>query len=387
MRIAIIATSVSVAAMIISTSFINGFQRVVADKIFDFWGHLRIEHYEPIRSTNAEAALIIQNDTLVNSIKKDPAIEYISPFVTHSAIIHTNGTIEGVVVKGISADYPKEKINKYLRKGVVPDWRDSSQLNQLLLSQYTANQLKTDVGKSILIYFISKDGSPPKVRKMMVAGLYNTGIDLYDQTYAIADLGYMNQVNRIPVKSINGYEIHLKDKKWMDQTASSIFPQLPMGWNAITLKELSPEIFDWLQLQDTNKYVLIALMLLVAIINMITCLIILLLERTNMIAVLKSMGAKDGLVQSIFVFYGGWIVAMGILIGGITGIVICLVQSNYPFIRLNEEVYYVNAAPVYINWIQIAAILAGTFIISMVILILPTVVSKKINISKTLQFK
>jgi lipoprotein-releasing system permease protein len=222
---------------------------------------------------------------------------------------------------------------------------------------------------------------------MMVAGLYNTGIDLYDQTYAIADLGYMNQVNRIPVTSINGYEIHLKDKKWMDQTASSIFPQLPMGWNAITLKELSPEIFDWLQLQDTNKYVLIALMLLVAIINMITCLIILLLERTNMIAVLKSMGAKDGLVQSIFVFYGGWIVAMGILIGGITGIVICLVQSNYPFIRLNEEVYYVNAAPVYIDWMQIAAILAGTFIISLMILILPTVVSKKINISKTLQFK
>jgi len=163
----------------------------------------------------------------------------------------------------------------------------------------------------------------------------------------------------------------------MDQTASSIFPQLPMGWNAITLKELSPEIFDWLQLQDTNKYVLIALMLLVAIINMITCLIILLLERTNMIAVLKSMGAKDGLVQSIFVFYGGWIVAMGVLIGGITGIVICLVQSNYPFIRLNEEVYYVNAAPVYIDWMQIAAILAGTFIISLMILILPTVVSKK----------
>jgi lipoprotein-releasing system permease protein len=387
MRIAIVATSVSVAAMIISTSFINGFQQVVADKIFDFWGHLRIEHYEPIRFTNAEAALIEKNDSIEKIIKKDPSIDHVAPFVTHSAIVNTNGTIEGVVIKGVGAEYPKEKIKKYLRRGVIPNWTDSAQLNQLVLSQYTANQLKTDIGKSILIYFISKDGSPPKVRKMIVAGIYNTGIDLYDQTYAIADLGYMNQVNHIPATSINGYEIHLKDKKWIDRTANSIFPQLPMGWNVITLKELSPEIFDWLQLQDTNKYVLISIMLLVAIINMITCLIILLLERTNMIAVLKSMGAKDGLIQRIFIFYGGWIAGTGILIGGIAGIVICLVQRNYPFIRLNEEVYYVNSAPVFIDWIQIAAILAGTFIISMLILILPTVVSKKINISKTLQFK
>lgn len=387
MRISIIATAVSVAAMIVASSFVNGFQQVVAEKIYSFWGHLRIEHYEPLRSTNAEAALIEKNDSLEILLKKYSNIKSITPFVTHSAILNTNGTIEGVMIKGISSNYPNENLSRYLKKGSIPNWKDSTQHQQILLSTSIANQLKTKVGASILVYFISKDGASPRVRKMIVAGLFSTGIDIYDQAYAIGNLEYLNKINQIPSNSINGYEIQLKETSLMDQTANQIFTFLPVGWNAITIKDLSPEIFDWLALQDTNKYIFLGLMLVVATINLITCLIILLLERTNMIAVLKSLGARDKLIQSIFVYYGSWIASIGILAGGILGILLCLVQQKWPFIKLNEEIYYVSTVPVQINTIQVIAIIVGTFLISMLMLLLPSAIGRKINVSKTLHFK
>lgn len=373
--------------MIVATSFVNGFQQVVAEKIYSFWGHLRIEHYEPLRSTNAEAAMIDKNDSLEHFLQKNQYIKSISPFVTHSAILSTNGTIEGVMIKGISSNYPSENLIKYIKYGNIPDWKDTAQQQQILLSTFIANQLKTKVGESILVYFISKDATSPKVRKMKVAGLFNTGIDIYDQSYAIGNLDYLNNINQLSENSISGYEIQLKESSKLYEIADQIFPFLPIGWNALTIKDLSPEIFDWLALQDTNTYIFIGLMLVVAIINLITCLIILLLERTNMIAVLKSLGARDNLLQSIFIYYGSWIASIGILTGGILGILLCFVQQKWPFITLNEEIYYVSTIPVLINWTQVIVIILGTFIISMLILLLPSTISRKINVSKTLQFK
>jgi lipoprotein-releasing system permease protein len=387
MRISIIATCISVAAMILASSFVNGFQQVVADKIFSFWGHIRIEHYEPIRSTNAEAALIQRNDSVKQFLQSDPRIQSVSSFVTHSAVLSANSSIEGIVIKGVSNDYPVENIQQYIRKGTVPNWQDSSSNNQILLSAYTANQLKLSVGNELLVYFISKNTDLPKVRKMRIAGIFNTGIDIYDQSYAIGNLDYLNNVNQLSQDEINGYEITLKKSSTLDETANTIFPVLPVGWNAITLKELSPEIFDWLALQDTNKFVFMGLMLAVALINMISCLIILLLERSNMIAILKSFGTSDRTIRNIFLLYGTWIGGVGIIAGSIVGIGLCLIQQHWPFIQLNEEVYYVSTAPVLIEWTQIMAIIIGTVAVTMLTLLIPAAIGKKINISKTLQFK
>lgn len=387
MRISIIATGLSVAAMILASSFVNGFQQVVADKIFSFWGHLRVEHYEPIRSTNAEAALIQKNDSIKQFLQADPRIQSVSSFVTHSAVLSANGSIEGIVIKGVSNDYPVSNILKYMKKGIVPNWKNADSSSQILLSAYTANQLKLSVGNDLLVYFIAKNADVPKVRKMKIAGIFNTGIDIYDQSYAIGSLEYLNNVNQLSQDEINGYEISLKNTSSLDETANAIFPVLPVGWNAITLKELSPEIFDWLALQDTNKYIFMGLMLVVALINLISCLIILLLERSNMIAVLKSFGTSDKTIRNIFVLYGTWIAGVGIFAGSLVGIALCLIQQRWPFIQLNEEVYYVSTAPVLVDWIQITTIIIGTFFITMLILLIPAAIGKKINISKTLQFK
>ena len=387
MRISITATTISVAAMIVSLSFINGFQKIVAEKVFGFWGHMRVQHYEPIRSTITEEVPINRNDTIEQMMADHPNILSVSPFATRSAILNANGTIEGVLLKGVTASYPFKKIDRFLVRGEWPSLDDSTKSGELVLSEYTANQLGIDTGRSLLIYFIQENGAMPRTRKLMVSGIYRTGIDVYDKVYAIGDIQLIQKLNNWNKSQIGGYEMDLKDPSTMDSTAAGVFSFIPTGWNALTLKEISPEIFDWLNLQNTNKYILITVMIIIAVINLITCLIILLLERTPMIALLKALGARDGIIQRIFIVYGSWIAGIGILLGTIIGLSLCYLQQYGELIKLNEEAYYVRTAPVSIDYGQVIMIMVGTFAISMLILILPSMISRKINPSRALQFK
>jgi lipoprotein-releasing system permease protein len=387
MRLSIAATTISVAAMIIALSFINGFQQVISNKIFSFWGHVRIMHYDPVNATIAEDIPITGNDSIRALLLKNSNVKSVSTFATKSAILSSSGTMEGVLVKGVDRDYPFEKTNRFLIKGDWPSWNDSSNSNEIVISAYTANQLKLDTGKSILIHFIQEDGSSPKTRKLRVSGIFKTGIDIYDKVYAIADIQLIQKLNTWEANQIGGYEIELQDPEQMLQATEDIFQFLPPGWSAMNLKELSPEIFDWLHLQNTNKFILISIMTIVALINLITCLIILVLERTNMIAVLKSLGGTDGMIQQIFVYYGSWVMAIGVSLGVLLGTGLCIIQKYGKPITLNEEAYYISYAPVDINGWQILAIAISTFSAAILILIIPSYLSRKINPIKALQFK
>lgn len=373
--------------MIVALSFINGFQDIIADKIFGFWGHIRVMHYEPIKATMAEELPILGTDSLQKKIKENPNIDRISRYATRSAILNASGTIEGILLKGVDSTYPFKKLERFLLKGKWPIENNDSSAGSIVISDYTARQLNVDVGKPILIYFIQNDGTLPRIRKLIISGIYRTGIDVYDKVYALGNIKMIQKMNGWKKEEIGGYEIDLKEPFKMDEVAGQIYTILPAGWNAQTLKELSPEIFDWLGLQDTNKYILLTLMTIVAVINLITCLIILLIERTPMIALLKSLGARDHLIQKVFIIYGSWISILGILFGSILGVVICLLQKYTRFIRLNEEVYYVNAAPVSLDLNQVFLISVATFMVSTLMLLIPSVISRKINPARALLFK
>lgn len=387
LRISVLATTISVAAIIVALSFINGFQQLIADKIFNFWGHMRVQHFEPVRSTIAEESPIYKIDSVEKKISRFENISSIAPFITKSAIIKSNETIEGILVKGVDKNYPFEKINQFLVKGKWPSFQDSSVSSEIVLSKYTADQLNIDLGESVLIYFIQENGELPKTRKLKVAGIYKTGIDVYDKVYAIGDLRLIQRLNEWDKSQIGGYEIDLSDPGLMEKTALDLYNQLPTGWNAITLKELSPEIFDWLQLQNTNKYILVVVMVIIAAINLITCLIILILERTKMIALLKAIGTKENSIQQVFLFYGTWIAMRGIGLGVLLGLGICYLQKYTKFIKLNEEAYYVDSAPVVIDYNQVLWVVLSTLLISILTLSLPTIISRKLNPSKALQFR
>ncbi len=387
LRVSVLATTLSVATMIVALSFINGFQQVVAEKIFHFWGHIRVQHFEPLKSSIAEASAIQRTVEIEDKLKRTIGIKSIAPFANKSAILKSAGSIEGVLVKGIDSTYPLEKIDRFLIKGKWPSLSDTLHANEIAISSYTANQLNIDQGASLLIYFIQENGEMPKTRKLTVSGIYKTGIDVYDKVYAIGDLSMIQRLNEWDAGTVSGYEIDVDDYHQMDNVSLNIYQNLPTGWNAITLKELSPEIFDWLQLQDTNKAILIIVMIIIAGINLITCLLILILERTNMIAMLKAVGAKENTIQQIFIYYGSWIALRGIGWGTALGLGICYLQQYTKFIKLNEEAYYIDAAPVAINYVQIAIIAGSTLLLSLMILVLPSIISRKINPSKALQFR
>jgi lipoprotein-releasing system permease protein len=387
LRVSVLATTLSVATMIVALSFINGFQQVVAEKIFHFWGHIRVQHFEPLKSSIAEASAIQRTVEIEDKLKRTIGIKSIAPFANKSAILKSAGSIEGVLVKGIDSTYPLEKVDRFLIKGKWPSLSDTLHANEIAISSYTANQLNIDQGASLLIYFIQENGEMPKTRKLTVSGIYKTGIDVYDKVYAIGDLSMIQRLNEWDAGTVSGYEIDVDDYNQMDNVSLNIYQNLPTGWNAITLKELSPEIFDWLQLQDTNKAILIIVMIIIAGINLITCLLILILERTNMIAMLKAVGAKENTIQQIFIYYGSWIALRGIGWGTALGLGICYLQQYTKFIKLNEEAYYIDAAPVAINYVQIAIIAGSTLLLSLMILVLPSIISRKINPSKALQFR
>lgn len=373
--------------MILSLAFINGFQDVISRKIFSFWGHLRIQHFEPYKVNTAEETPIFRDTTVETRIRGMENIAHLSPFATKSAVLNANGSIEGILFKGVDASYPFERLDGFLKSGRWPDLRDSLYSREIVMPQPVADALMLKTGDELLIYFIQPGEERPRTRKLKICGIYRTGIDLYDKTFAIGDIRLLQRLNNWESGQIGGYEIVLMDPEQPDASSDLIYPMLPEGWDSRTLMQIHPEIFDWLNLQNANKYILITVMTLVALINLITCLIILVLERTRMIGVLKALGMGDWQIQRIFLGYGSMILAWGIGLGSLLGLSIAWLQLKTGFIRLDETAYYMDRAPILIIWWQVGAVLAGTFIACMVILMIPTIISRRIQPAKAVQFR
>lgn len=373
--------------MVISLSFVNGFQKVVSEKVFSFWGHVRVQHFEPFKVSIAEEYPIKRNDTAENLMRQHPEVKYVQAFATKSAILKSPETIEGILFKGVEKDYHFDGVEPFRVKGKWPVIGDSSYGSEIMVSQYIADQLKLDVGQSVIIYFIQEGQQQPRTRKLTISGIYKTGIEVYDRTYVIGDLGLIRKLNNWDDDLVGGYELVLKDYSKMDAVSNEIYKEIPTGWDSRTLKEIYPEIFDWLNLQNTNKYILLSVMTVVAVINLITCLIILVLERTRMIGVLKALGSTDWTIQQIFITHGAYITILGVGLGLVLGLGLSFLQMKTGFITLNEEAYYMTVAPVDIVWWQILLVAVITFIICFLILMIPTIISRRINPSKAIQFR
>ena len=396
-RLSIVATIISVAVMIVTISLANGFQQTVSQKVFSFWGHIRVQERQPDKSIIAEETPIIKNDTLAINIGKDPQVESIHPFATKYAILKTKEEIEGVMVKGFDRTYNPEHLQQYIKQGRFIQFNDSTYSREIMISAYTAEQLKLKVNDKILIYFIRPDKNEPgeqgmpNVRpdKLTVTGIYKTGIEEYDKTFAIGDIKLIQRLNDWEEDEIGGYEIFLKDYKKIDESVKSIYEMdnFPITWNTISVKNISPNIFDWLNMQDVTRNVLIGFMIIVAVINLITCLIILVLERIRMIGILKSLGATDWTVQKIFLRHSVLITISGILIGAAVALGLLWLQQATGFIKLKEEAYYMSTAAVEIVWWQVAAICLGTLVVCFLVLTIPTLLVKKIQPVKAIQFR
>jgi lipoprotein-releasing system permease protein len=370
-RLAIAATAISVMAMILTIAFAVGFKYAIAEKMFGFSGHIRVTHYNAEKTDSASNIPATGNDSVFLMLKKDPSVVYISAFADKDAILKGPESFEGLKLKGVNKEYAFDHLQEFIKSGNWIHFPDSGYSNQINLSAYTANRLKLKNGDKLFAYFIQPDGSK-RVRPLVVAGIFKTGIENYDRVNALVDLRLIQRLNNWPANEIEGYEIFIKNYEEADSVSNRIYDKLPHLWDSHSITEIYRSIFDWLNLQDTTIIIVIVMMVLVAILNLVTCLIILLLERTHMIGLLKSMGSRDRKIQQIFLYHGALITFGGILLGDFMGLFICWLQKKYGFITLPEDSYFISTAAVRINWQQVGWVNLGTFVVCFIVLLIPS---------------
>ena len=375
-------------AMIATVSFVNGFQETISEKVFSFWGHIHVQHLEANKSLVAEETPIEKNDTILGLIKHQTGIKHISIFSTKSAVIEKDKEIEGVLLKGIDIDYDSSRFLPFIISGRWINFRDSNYSKEILISQPIANSLKLRVHDTVRVHFIAtKVGESSTYRKLIVSGIYKTGIEEYDKLFVILDIRLIQKINNWNTSQIGGYEITINDYKQIDEFNTTLFDKLPNEWISKTTKEIYPNIFDWLNIQNVNRNVIIIIMSVVAIINLITCLLVLVLERTKMVGILKSFGTPDWHIQQIFLYHAFAITIIGIGGGLIAGVGLCWLQQTTHFIHLDESSYYVSYAPIKIVGWQVALICISTGIICFLSLIIPTLIVKNLSPVNAIKFR
>ncbi len=372
--------------MIVALSFANGFQQVISNKVFSFWGHIRVQKDIDDKINTAEDYRITASDSIKNYLSSLPEVISVEAYATKSAILRFNGDIESVLLKGVSDSAGFTRLNPFLQEGKWLAFMPETYSNQITISSYTAKLLNIKTGDSLLVYFFRNDGTKT-ARRLKISGIFKTGIEEFDKHFAVCDINLIRRLNNWDATDIGGYEVYLKDYRKIDTVNKKIYDALPQQWYSRSLKEINPQIFDWLALQDQLKSILIGIMIVIAVVNMITCLIILVLERTTMTGVLKALGGSNTMIQKIFLINTTFIAAAGIAAGALLGLGICYLQQKTGFIKLNEEAYYMSSAQAVINWWQILFVCLITLVICMVTLILPTLLVKKVNVVKAVQFR
>ncbi len=387
-RLSVAATIISVAVMIITLSVVNGFKETVSEKVFSFWGHVRIQYRQPSKTALSEEEPIERSNSLEAVVKKIPGVKVIQPFATKNAILKTDEEIEGVLLKGVDSTFHFDRLQNYLQQGRWVQFNDTTYAKEIVISNYTANLLKLKLHDSIIIYFVQPNQSM-RARKMHIVGLFKTGVEDYDKNIAFADIGLIRRLNDWEDFEIGGYEIFLDDYKTMAATSEQIYDQelFPQYWETKTVQELQPNIFDWLEVTNTNSTVLIIIMIIIAVINLITCLIILVLERVQMIGILKALGASNWSIQKIFLYHSSIITFAGILVGLAVSLLIMFIQTRTGIISLPEDAYYMNKAVFSIKWWQVGAVCVGTLLVSVLVLLIPSLLVRRIQPIRAIHFR
>jgi lipoprotein-releasing system permease protein len=383
---AIVATALSVATMVLSLAFISGFKQEIRSKLFSFWGHVHVIPYSPNASNLISPEPIIADWQLQQNIEKIPHVTDVTPFAIRPAIVNANHYMEGIQLKGISSKY---KLPASIRlKGSWMDFSDTAYAKSIVLSQTTGSRLNVKPGDDLVLYFLQPGASFPRVRKLKVAGLFHTGMEEVDKDFAICDIRLLQRINGWQPSNINGYQVTLDDPLLSDTISMQIFQQYlepPLTTN--TMSQIFPNVFDWLQLLDMNARTLLIIMSLVAIINLAVALLILIVEQAKMVGLLKAQGMRLWPMMQIFVYHSVLIATIGVLLGNAIALGICWLQQTTGFLTLPEANYYMETVKVSLEWWHVVLIDVVTLVLCILCMCLPALYIRRIHPARVLQFK
>ncbi|HRS18766.1 MAG TPA: ABC transporter permease [Bacteroidales bacterium] len=391
-NIAIIAIALGLAVMIVSVSVIIGFKSTISDKIFGFSSHIQIVNFDT--NTSYESVPISKDSILVKSIKTIPDVVHVQTFATKPGIIKVNNAVKGVIVKGIDNSFNTSFFQNHKIDGSMVTFPDTI-TDRVLVSKQIADLLQLHTGESFIITFVPNESSKkPRKRRFVISGIYQTNLQEIDSRFILADIRHIQALNNWENNQISGYEVFLDSHKKLqknkqliqDEVGYDIGPDV-QRLKVQTLQEVMPQIFDWLALLDMNAWVIIILMVLVAGMNMITGLLVIILEKTMNIGILKTLGIENVRIQKIFLYIGAMLIGKGMLWGNIIGISLCVIQMYFKVIPLDPATYFMSYIPIYISVPAILALNVGTLILTVGMLLLPSFIISKISPAQAIRFE
>ncbi|HQZ24450.1 MAG TPA: FtsX-like permease family protein [Flavobacterium sp.] len=384
-KIAISAIAIGMIMMIVSVATGIGLQQKIRDKVSAFNGHIIISNYD---NNQSEVTLVpvSKNQDFYPKFNSVPGLSHIQAIASKAGIIRTETAFEGIILKGVGTDYQWDNIKEYIVSGKLPDF--SKNLNQeVLISQLLANRLNLKAGDSFNTFFIKEDQNKlPNIRRFKITGIFNSGFQDFDATYIIGDIRHIQRINKWKSDQVGAFEVFANDFDNIKSIGEQVYEQTSSTLDTKTIIEKYSYIFEWLKLFDLNIIIILAVMILVATINMVVALLVLILERTQMIGILKALGSNNWSVRKIFLYNAFYLIIRGLFWGNLIGISLLLIQQYFGIIKLNPENYYVNQAPVYINLGYILLLNLLTITVCFLVLLIPSYIITKISPVKAIRF-
>ena len=383
-KIGIAAIAIGIIVMLIAIATGLGLQQKIRDKVVAFNGHIEITNYDTNASDESQVPISRDQDFYpkFNAVEE---VTHIQGVATKFAVIRTETDFEGVVIKGVGADYKWDYFQEFLVEGRLPDF-SGKRNEEILISSYLANRLGFKVGDKFQALFGENLNKMPRIINYEIVGVYNSGFQELDEKFCIADLRHIQRLNKWEANEIGSFEVFIDDFSNIEETYSDVFKEIPSLLNATPVNKKYYTVFEWIKIFDSNINVIIVIMIIVAGINMITTLLVLILERTNMIGVLKALGSSNWSVRKVFLYNASYLIGLGLLWGNLIGIGLLLAQKYFKLFPLNPDTYYVSEAPVYLNWDYIFILNIGTFVACLLMLLIPSVIISRISPVKAIRF-
>ncbi|AXG74280.1 ABC transporter permease [Flavobacterium arcticum] len=384
-KIAVIAIAIGVIMMIVAVATSVGLQDKIREKVSAFNGHIIISNYDDNISEVSVTPIPIQQD-FYPEFKSVQGISHIQAVASKAGIIRTEESVEGVIFKGVGKDYKWDNLEEYIVSGRIPNLNDNLN-NEVILSKYLADRLKFKVGDKFNTFFMKEDAnSIPNMRVFKLVGIFNSGFQEFDATYVIGDIRHVQRINKWRNGEVGSFEVFIDDFDQLQQKGDEVYNAISSTLDSRTIEDKYYNIFEWLKLFDFNVVLIIVIMVVVGTINMVVALLVLILERTQMIGMLKSLGANNWSMRKIFLYNAAYLIIKGLLWGNIISIGLLLIQKYFEVIKLPPENYYVTVAPVSINIPAILLINAGTIAVCLSLLLIPSYIITKITPVKALRF-